>query len=205
MSSIMRKIFFLFTLVLGLALNAAEVPKQFKIQFQQKYKSKISNNVKSSDGFLIYSYPKKIRIEVSKPDQIIFVSNGKKSWYYRAPFIEGEPGEVVVNQGGDNLNLLASFFDILQRGFADNEHFRTVKNGTKLELLFTAKFSHQMKMKSAELTFSDSTYDLMKLKMMKLNYLEAESGNFEIQSIQSATTDLKTFDFTIPPNTKVSE
>lgn len=201
----MKKILFTITLLVSFTLQAAEIPKQFKIQFQQKYKSKISNNVKSSDGFLVYAFPKKIRIEVSKPDQIVFVSNGKKSWYYRAPFIEGEPGEVVVNQGGDNLNLLANFFDILQSGFADNDHFRTVKNGTKIELLFSAKFSQQMKMKSAELEFSDNSFNLMKLKKMKLNYLEAESGNFEIQSIQSATTDLKTFDFIIPPNTKVSE
>lgn len=178
--------------------------QDFKLNFEQKYKSKISNREKVSQGLLIYSFPKKIRIEIEKPDPVTFVSNGVKSWYYRPPFMEGEPGEVIVNQGGESLNLLATFFDSLQKGFEKNEVFDVKKSENTVLLNFKTEYRKKVKVKNATLVFSDKSYDLSKIQKMTLIYDNDEKGEFAIVKYESLVADKKTFDFVVPPNTKVS-
>ncbi len=177
----------------------------FKINFEQSYKSKLTNKVKTSKGELKYSYPKKIRIDISNPDPIIFVSNGKKSWYYRAPFIEGEPGEVVINQGGENLNLLANFFDLLQKGLKDNDQYKVQLADTEALLTFSDSYSKKFKMKKALLVFSDTKKTFDKVQKMSLTYANDEVGEFSITSFQHLPFEAKVFEFDIPKNTKISQ
>ncbi len=194
-------IFFL----LSMNISASNLPKQFKIVFEQKYKSKLNNKEKKSSGVLMYSNPKKIRIEIEKPDMITFVSNGEKSWYYRGPFIEGEPGEVIINQGGENLNLLANFFDLLQKGIESNKIYDVEKKSSSASILFKKEYVTKYRLKSVTLNFEDSKQDLNKLKSMQLTYEDGEMGNFEISSIEPKSYDQKNFEFVIPPNTKISK
>lgn len=196
----MKKILLL-SLMMMVTLTSAQ---DFKLNFEQKYKSKISNREKVSQGLLIYSFPKKIRIEIEKPDPVTFVSNGVKSWYYRPPFMEGEPGEVIVNQGGESLNLLATFFDSLQKGFEKNEVFDVKKSENTVLLNFKTEYRKKVKVKNATLVFSDKSYDLSKIQKMTLIYDNDEKGEFAIVKYESLVADKKTFDFVVPPNTKVS-
>lgn len=189
--------------VLLLAMNV-EATQDFKLTFEQKYKSKISNRDKVSKGTLIYSYPKKIFIEIEKPDPVTFVSNGTKSWYYRPPFMESEPGEVIVNQGGESLNLLATFFDSLQKGFEKNEVFEVKKIDKIVELSFRSDYRKKVKVKNATLVFSDKSYDMSKIQKMTLIYENDEKGEFSIAKYETFSVDKKTFEFVIPANTKVS-
>ncbi len=197
----MKKILVLF---FALMVNSVYA-EDFKLIFEQKYKSKISNKEKTSKGTLIYSFPKKIRIEIDKPDPVTFVSNGVKSWYYRPPFMDGEPGEVIVNQGGESLNLLASFFDSLQKGFEKNNAYEVVKKGELVELSFYENFRKKIKVKKAMLSFSDKTLELSKLQKMELIYDNNEKGEFLINKFETQNLDIKTFEFIIPENTKISK
>lgn len=178
--------------------------QDFKILFEQKYKSKISNREKKSLGLLIYSFPQKIRIEIEKPDPVTFVSNGEKSWYYRPPFIEGEPGEVIVNQGGESLNLLATFFDSIQSGFDKTKIFDVKKSEQTVDLTIKPDYRKKVKIKNAKLIFSDKTYALSKIQKMVLTYDNDEKGDFTILKFESLSADKKTFEFVVPPNTKIS-
>lgn len=195
------KVIILLSLLFSINIDAAQ---NFKLIFEQKYKSKISNRDKVSKGFLVYSYPKKIRIEIEKPDLVIFVSNGMKSWYYRPPFIAGEPGEVIVNSAGDSLNLLATFFDSIQKGFDKNKAFEAIKNENTITLNFSETYRKKLKVKMASLSYLDKTYNISKIQKMILTYENDEKGEFFIVKYETPAIDNQIFDFQIPTNTKIS-
>ena len=100
--------------------------------------------------------------------------------------------------------FLASFFDSLHKGFDKNEIFDVVKNENNVELLFKAQYRKKIKVKSAFLTFSDKSYNLAKIQKMTLVYDNEEKGDFNIIKYEQAVVDKKTFEFTPPPNTKIS-
>ena len=82
-------------------------PKSFKAEFHQIFKSQISNKVKKTPMTIEYLYPRMIRLEVTSAEKTTFVSNAKKSWFYQAPFAEGEKGSVQI-QAADQY-LLSGF------------------------------------------------------------------------------------------------
>ena len=97
-------------LSLSLQVARAEfLPQGFSARFEQEYVSILKGNTKKGQGFVDYKYPSNIRFETSTPSQIIFVSNGVKSWYYRAPFIEGEEGEVTESKAQEESSVYIKF------------------------------------------------------------------------------------------------
>ncbi len=193
---------------------------QFKMDFVQTYQSKISKKEKQSHGELIYSYPKKIKIEMTSPDKIIFVSNGVKSWYYRSPFIEGEAGEVIISRGNEQLNTLTVMFDALNdlftqgSGGLNQDALKKSKlfqgewndNGTVLTLTFSKEFSDKIKLKGALLRFQKNNPGLMDLTLLALQTDEKNlQGEFRVKKIESFSANDSQFEFVIPKNTKITE
>ena len=89
------------------------LPKSFQTSFVQEYKSALKGKKRKSHGVIEYAYPSQIRFEVSKPDKLVYISNQKTSWYYSAPYIDGEPGTVSVRKS--KKNGLHKFFDSLKK------------------------------------------------------------------------------------------
>ena len=78
------------------------IPDTFKANFKQSYKSSLSGKEKVTEGHIEYFYPGRVRFEITSPDKTIFVSNPTTTWYYNAPFVDGEPGEVLIKKTGKN-------------------------------------------------------------------------------------------------------
>ena len=85
------------------------IPNTFKAHFKQSYKSSLSGKEKVTKGYIEYFFPGRVRFEVTSPDKTIFVSNPQTTWYYNAPFIDGEPGEVLIKKTGKMV--ISKFFD----------------------------------------------------------------------------------------------
>ena len=74
-------------------------------------------------GTIDYKYPGQIRFETNTPSTVIFTSNGVRAWYYRAPFIEGEEGEVTESTAKDGDTIFIKFFDSLKNGLITNDYY----------------------------------------------------------------------------------
>lgn len=130
--------------------NSEFLPGSFVAKFEQVYKSSLKGKKKSSAGVIEYKYPGNIRLEVKKPSDITFISNPKRTWYYRAPFIEGEPGELRVKRSKNMI--VAKFFDSLKHGLKSNKLYKVKGN----VLSFTKKTAKETGVKEATLHFQKS-------------------------------------------------
>jgi outer membrane lipoprotein carrier protein len=63
-------------------------------EFSQTNESAATGTKKSSSGRIAIKRPDKVRWETTTPDPNLLVSDGKKAWYYTAPFDETEHGQV---------------------------------------------------------------------------------------------------------------
>ena len=70
------------------------LPNSFRAQFTQSYTSSLKNKIKTSKGVIEYQYPGNIYFSTEGTQKIIYVSNRTQNWYYVAPFLDGEPGEL---------------------------------------------------------------------------------------------------------------
>lgn len=179
------------------------LPKEFSAIFQQSHKSAIKNKIKTSNGLLDYKYPGKIKFQVKSPDDIIFVSNSKRAWYYRAPFIEGEAGEVTVKPAGDMA--LLKLLDLLQRGLVNNNHYKVKENKNSVLVTFSKSISKNIKVKSINLIFLDSKLLFKTLKEIVINHSNNKKVKLSLKKINTTPKfSKKYFDFEIPKNTKES-
>jgi outer membrane lipoprotein carrier protein len=64
-------------------------------EFKQLTESAATGTKKPSEGRIAIKRPDKVRWETTSPDPNLLVSNGKKAWYYTAPFDETEHGQVT--------------------------------------------------------------------------------------------------------------
>lgn len=133
----------------------AFLPKSFTAHFEQVRKSIISGKVKKSAGAIEYKYPSNLRLEITGAESLLLVSNSKKTWYYRPPFMEGEKGELTVNDSGKTE--LSGFFDILKSGLVSGPLYRITIKGNTVELRFTKAGILRSGLKSAVLDFKGKT------------------------------------------------
>jgi outer membrane lipoprotein-sorting protein len=148
---------------------AGFLPKSFSIDVEQRHVSKIRKKVKVSTGEIKYSYPSKIYFDVKKPEPILYVSNGKKTWIYRPPFMKGENGTVEVFS---SINSEGSkFFDALMNGLKDNEMYQVKVDKNIATLSFTKKAAKKLNLKTAILEFKDEkNMNFSKLTKMTWEY-----------------------------------
>lgn len=196
---------FLTVLLLVNTTFAADfLPKSFSFSFEQRFISKISKKEKISSGNLDYLYPGNIRFEIENPDKVIFVSNNEKSWYYTAPFIEGEEGELTI-RSNDKRMVLAKFFDSLQKGLTNNEIYsvESVKEGKKLIFREAAKVD--LGIKEAFLYLDNDKTDFKSISKVLINYSDDRKTTFAVKSLKTELGWNKDhFIFNPPPKTKIS-
>ena len=199
------KAFVLICLLISSSLKASEfLPKSFSFDFEQVYKMSSSKKEKKNSGHVDYMYPGHIRFKVISPDQVEFVTNSQKTWYYTAPFIDGEPGELTERPRSKQM-FLVNFFDQLKYGLNDNQNYKVEKINEGRKLLFTKKAKEELGMIMAEIYFDGNKEDFNHIKKVILTYPDNNSTKQGVLTLSQVKTDLKFttehFVFKAPKNT----
>jgi outer membrane lipoprotein carrier protein len=180
------------------------LPSTFKVDFSQEYKTSLKGKVKKSSGQIQYKYPSQIRFEVTKPDKVLFVSNKEKSWYYQAPFIEGEPGELNVRKTGKTG--LSRFFDVLKKGLKTNKFYEVKNKNERSQIKFVDKFAKKLDIKGALITFNDKKRKFENIKNMELTYIDGHKIKLHFSGMKTGLSmNKENFVFKAPKNTRTNQ
>nr|BDT30015.1 outer membrane lipoprotein carrier protein LolA [Bacteriovorax sp. HI3] len=200
----MKNIGLLAGLVLFSSASFADfLPQSFTSKFEQEYTSTLKGKTKRGQGAIEYKYPGQIRFETNTPSTVIFVSNGTKSWYYRAPFIEGEQGEVTEATSKEGSNIYIRFFDSLKNGLVSNDLY-DVKKGEPATIIFKAKTSKELGIKESVIYFktkgSQKFEDVDTIELVFPDGKRSKLKFVDLKVNQGPGADR--FNFTPPANTK---
>lgn len=181
------------------------MPKSFSAQFEQKIISVRTKKVKTSKGNIDYKYPSHIRFNTKQPDEITFVSNPDKTYFYTAPFIEDEPGELNIKKSKDEP--ISKFFDVLQTGLVSNQIYKVLKNDKNplnIKLNFNKEFQDQVGIKSAIIDFKGKI-SFSTIESIKIQYLKQDDVTLVLKEV-SLNPKFKAdqFVFRPPKNTKIT-
>jgi outer membrane lipoprotein-sorting protein len=195
----------LLTSFISSSLYANFLPEAFTILFEQEYKATLSGKTRKSEGVLNYKFPSQIRFEIKKPDQVVFVSNPTNSWYYTAPFIEGEPGELKLNPTKNNV--LSQFFDTLRQGLVENKHYKVKADSDVVRTLtFTKEISEELGIIEAKLYFKTSKLDFDNLEKLSIKQVDDKEFSLSLKSfVKNPKFTKDDFVFKAPENTRVSQ
>lgn len=180
----------------------AFLPKSFEAQIEQEQKSSLSQTVRKSQGQMFYRYPAQMRLEIKGSDEVIFVTNGKRTWYYTGPFVEEEPGELTISDDGPNV--MTKFFDSFSQGLVSNELYKVEKTPKKANVVFSEQMVKDLGIKSAEFLFKDESYQFSKLDRINLLQEDGREIGISLKKLETdKTIDPSTFTFVAPANTKI--
>ena len=203
------KLFFL-ALLLPLSTHASEfLPATFSTDYEESYQSAASGKEKKSNGRIDYKYPRHIRFTVIAPDPSTFVSNPKSSWYYTPPFIEGEEGQVVLQQSEDLV--MTKFLDTLRNGARSNKAYRVLFNENRLTLQFSPALKKDLQMRGAVLRTPSGVQasKAKRLSEFKELVLQHSNGRDVTMKFLNFKTDVSFpadhFVFQIPEKTKITQ
>lgn len=181
------------------------MPQSFSAKFEQEYISILKGNAKKGTGSIDYKYPSNIRFETSTPTQVVYVSNGVKSWYYRAPFIEGEEGEVSESSAKEGSSLYVKFFDSLKYGLKANALYDVKNAGDGMHVvIFKPKTAKEFGIKEAVLTFNSAKdKNFSELKKIDLLFPDGKKSTLRFMDLKiNPPFDAQKFNFVAPPKTK---
>lgn len=202
----MKKYFSLlfFFLIFSAETFAGFLPNSFRANFEQRFISTITGKEKISSGSIDYAFPSQIRFEIVLPEKTTFVSNGKKSWYYTAPFDPKEKGEVIIQSS--NKLLITKFFDYLKNGLESNDIYAVAKDKNEYVLTFNAKAQKELSIEKARLEVNDKLTTMNKLsdlKQITLLYKDNKKVKLTFSNLlENVKFELNYFDYKIPENTK---
>ncbi|MFA6236967.1 MAG: outer membrane lipoprotein carrier protein LolA [Bacteriovorax sp.] len=201
----MRVALFVF-LSLSLQYARAEfLPQSFSAKFEQEYISILKGTAKKGQGSIDYKYPSHIRFETSTPTQVTFVSNGIRSWYYRAPFIEGEEGEVTESSAKEGSSVYIKFFDSLKNGLSSNSQYDVKNAGDGMHvIIFKTSAAKEFGIKEAVLTFNSAKdKEFSELKKIDLLFPDGKKSTLKFFDLKiNPALDAQKFNFVAPPKTK---
>lgn len=179
------------------------LPQSFSSKFEQEYISTLKGKTKKGIGTIEYKYPGQIRFETNTPSTVLFVSNGVKAWYYRAPFIEGEQGEVTESKASEGSTIYIKFFDSLKNGLISNDYY-DVKNGEPATLVFKPKAAKELGIKESMLYFKNKGSQKFE-ELQAINLVFADGKNSKLKFVELKVNPVMSadrFNFTPPANTK---
>jgi outer membrane lipoprotein-sorting protein len=202
------KFYFLIGAILtSFSVRAEFLPKGFSAKFEQEYVSLLKGKTKKGSGSIDYLYPSNIRFETSTPSQVIFVSNGKTNWYYRAPFIEGEAGEVTESAAKDGGSVYIKFFDSLKNGLTSNKLYDVgAEKDLSQSLSFKEKAAKDFGLKEAVLFFkSTKLRDFSSITKIDLIFIDGKKSTLSFNELKiNPNFDATKFQFIAPAGTRKS-
>lgn len=177
------------------------IPQTFEAKFTKKEKALLSGKEIKSEGEIYYQYPSRIRLEFVGKDKSVFVSNPFKTFYYKPPIFEGVPGELTVNKSSSYP--LSKFFDTLREGLDSNNLYKVKKKKKSLEITFSKKGIEELKIKSAQLSFSNEV-KFSQLSNLQIQLPDNKNLRFQFDSIKmNPKLDKNLFTFEPPKNTRI--
>ena len=192
-------------LLISFSAHAEFLPQSFSAKFEQEYVSLLKGKTKKGEGSIDYRYPSNIRFETSTPSQVIFVSNGVKAWYYRAPFIEGEEGEITETSAKEGSSVYIKFFDLLKNGLTSNALYDVKNAGDGMHVMtFKAKAAKEFGIKEAILTFNSAKdKEFSELKKIDLLFPDGKKSSLTFSNLKiNPVMEASKFNFQAPPKTK---
>lgn len=190
-------------LILTSSAQADFLPQSFSSKFEQEYTSTLKGKTKNGQGAIDYKFPGQIRFETNTPSTVIFVTNGTKSWYYRAPFIEGEQGEVTESKASEGTSIYIKFFDSLKNGLVSNDIYE-VKKGEPVTIVFKAKSSKELGIKESVLYFkTKGSQKFDDMEAIELVFPDGKRSKLKFVDLKvNQALGADRFLFTPPANTK---
>ncbi len=202
----MKTILFLFSLLtLSTTVQAEFLPQSFTAKFQQEYISILKGKTKKGEGLIDYKYPGSIRFETSSPSPVVYVSNGNRAWYYRAPFIEGEEGEVSETSSKEGSSVYIKFFDSLKNGLTANSLYDVKNAGDGMHvMIFKSITAKEFGIKEAVLMFnSKKDKNFSDLQKIELLFPDGKKSSLTFVNLKiNPNFDSNHFNFVIPAKTK---
>lgn len=181
--------------------SLAFVPKQFSMSFEQEFKSLVNGEKRKAKGIFEYLYPGNLRIDQTSPEKLLYVSNKKKTWIFRAPLFDDEPAEVTVSKGQDSG--LSAFFDILKNGLETNAYYQVEKSDKFAKLIFNKNAIKETGIKITEINFKG---DLIFSKVDNI-LIKYDDGREVLLTVSNVNETIKFtkdhFQFQIPKGAKV--
>lgn len=160
------------------------VPKSFRAQYSEHYKSAINGRIKRSRGTIGYKYPGKLRLEILSPDRLTVVSNPQQTFYYTPPFFAEEKGELIVKK--TDKTSLSYFFDILKFGLKSNIHYKVLKNKKGASLVFSDKVASKMNLSQALLVFKDVKFPhFLNLRSILITYKDKKKVTITLKGLKT--------------------
>lgn len=195
MSKIIISIFFL-------SINSfAFIPKQFSMSFEQEFKSLVNGERRKAQGVFEYLYPGNLRIDQTSPEKLLYISNNKKTWIFRAPLFDDEPAEVTVSKGQESG--LSAFFDILENGLETNAYYQVEKKDKFAKLVFNKNAIKDTGIKTTEINFKDNLI-FSKVDTILIKYDDGREVLLTISNVNETVKFAKDhFQFQIPKGAKV--
>jgi outer membrane lipoprotein-sorting protein len=194
------------TILSSFAFSADFLPATFSADYQEVGKSSVNGKEKIVTGRIDYKYPRHLRLEVSAPDALTFVTNPKTSWYYTPPFMEPEQGQVVIQKSTDIV--YGQFFDAIKDGTKVNRSYVSQVVGKEWTLTFNPDLQKSLKIKSVRLVHgvdAAKASSLSEFKEMWLSQQDGKTVRLVFLNFRSGVPfPADHFEFKIPPNTKVS-
>jgi len=183
--------------------HSSFVPQQFRVDFEQIQKSSLSKKDRISHGHMKFHHPNKLFFKVTSPDEVVFTTDGKLTYYYTAPFIEGEAGELTIQESGNNS--LTKFFSALDSGLETNKTYKVDKlPGNKVKLSFEKELQAELSMESAVFEFEANDQKFDKIQKILLKQTDGVELTLIFKKVDVNTKiDPTIFDFTPPANTNI--
>lgn len=170
--------------------------KTLTAEFTQRQKNVTLGTTKESSGRIYIMRPNKFRWETHEPEKSLLVGNGKKVWFYTAPFREGEKGQVMTKRAADVQSKLA--IDLLSGQSDSNKDFKIKKLAEGHFSLVPLKPAGDIE--HIELFVEKATNLVYKLVLF------TKSGNETELTLKNVTLNPKLsvamFNFVPPPNTE---
>ena len=199
----MKILLLILMVILSTQVNAEFLPKSFSAQFDQEYISTLKGKVKKGNGTIDYQFPGNIRFKTTLPSEVLFVSNGIKTWYYRAPFIDGEEGEVTETSAKDGTSVFTKFFDSLKNGLTSNSMYNISKNNLEYKVQFVEKAEKEIGIKEAIIIFQNSALDFSNIQSIELVFPDNKKSTIKLHDIKiNPHFEPKFFQFIAPVKTK---
>ena len=180
----------------------AFLPNSFKTEYVQEFKSKVDKGTRRAAGVFEYKYPSNLRLDQSMPEKLLYVSNSKTTWIYRAPFFEDEAPEVTIHKGQETS--LSNFFDILKAGLKTNGNYSVKSSKEKAVIKFNKTAVRKTGVKEATLNFAKGKKVFTSLKNIIIKYEDGRDVKLELKNTK---VDLKFkkkyFQFKVPKNAKI--
>ncbi len=180
------------------------MPKAFEAQITQKYLSSLSGKERENSGNLKYQSPNLLHLNMEGKNPFILVINSDRSWYYVPPFIEGERGEVTIEESKESLPF--QFLNILVHGLKNNDLYSVEGKGEEYFLKIQSSKQKTFGLSQITLKFNKDSEKVFKnILSMELLHLDKRKVEIRLSNIKDQPKfSSDEFVFKVPGNTNIN-